>query len=657
MTKSEEAERHSQDLSLSKSSSERPGGGSQPRPVREKWASRQDFYLSCAGGFIGLGNVWRFPYLCYENGGAIFFIPYLVALFAAGIPVFFAEVVVGQYTSEGGITAWQILAPITTGIGFGSIVLTCVINTYYIVVLAWALYYFIQSFRSADALHVMWNSCNNTWNSEYCKTVSSVRLDADLMATINDKNKTFMTPIEEYWENHAIKIGDHMEWNDLTQDINWNMFYCVLVSWIVCYFCVWKGIGWTGKVVVFTATFPVFMLFVLLIRGLTLPGAMKGVEFYLVPSWEDLILLKSTKIWIDATSQVLFSYALCKGALTSLGSYNKFRTNCYKDVFYLSCCNSGMSLVSGFAIFGVLGFMAEQFGVEVKDVAKSGPGLAFMAFPQAILEMPGKQFQPLWAIAFFFMIFLLGLDTQFVGLEAMSTSILDMMPNMRNKKGFRELLILTIVTISALIAIPMCAPGGLYLFKLFDYYGASGFVLLFLSSCQVLAISYIYGAEKMWRNVTEMIGFSPGYPMLICWKFITPALCIGMIFMKVAAFENLVYPRPMNKDYTYSSGEEAVGWFLASLSMIPVVAVAIFYALVQDGKLAKSWSDIVANVKNAMQPRDQYIQYIVYRMKRNPESLQGSLTSIYSECEVNELDPEKIPIELKQMANDSANKV
>ena len=166
--------------------------------------------------------------------------------------------------------------------------------------------------------------------------------------------------------------------------------------------------------------------------------------------------------------------------------------------------------------------------------------------------------------------------------------------------------------------------------------------------------------------------------------------------MKIAAFENLVYPRPMNKDYTesiqkseltknvnilgfllrflkinrfpcrafclfcvfiYSSGEEAVGWFLASLSMIPVVGVAIFYALVQDGKIARSWSDIVANFKNAMQPRDQYIQYIVYRMKRNPESLQGSLTSIYSECEVNELDPEKIPIELKQMANDSANKV
>merc|ERR1719219_1184374 len=104
-----------------------------------------------------------------------------------------------------------------------------------------------------------------------------------MMQTINDKNKTFMTPIEEYWENHAIKIGDNMSFDSLTQNVNWNMFYCVLVSWIICYFCVWKGIGWTGKVVMFTATFPVFMLFVLLVRGLTLPGAMKGVEFYLIP--------------------------------------------------------------------------------------------------------------------------------------------------------------------------------------------------------------------------------------------------------------------------------------------------------------------------------------------------------------------------------------
>merc|ERR1712226_1596723 len=257
------------------------------------------------------------------------------------------------------------------------------------------------------------------------------------------------------------------------------MYACVLISWVVCYFCVWKGIKWTGKVVLFTATFPIFMLFILLIRGLTLPGAMRGVEFYLVPNAEDWSKLWESKIWIDATTQVLFSYALCKGALTSLGSYNKFRTNCYKDVFVLSCCNTGVSLISGFAIFGVLGFMAEEFNVDVKNVAKSGPGLAFIAFPQAILEMPGRSLHPAWAAAFFFMIFLLGLDSQFVGLEAVGTSLLDMMPQMRNRRCVRELLLLVIVLVSAIMALPMCAPGGIYLFKLYDYYGASGFNLLF----------------------------------------------------------------------------------------------------------------------------------------------------------------------------------
>ncbi|KAG7258124.1 hypothetical protein CRUP_015321, partial [Coryphaenoides rupestris] len=83
-------------------------------PQREKWASKLDFVLSVAGGFVGLGNVWRFPYLCYKNGGGAFLIPYFIFLFGGGLPVFFLEVALGQFTSEGGITCWEKLCPIFT---------------------------------------------------------------------------------------------------------------------------------------------------------------------------------------------------------------------------------------------------------------------------------------------------------------------------------------------------------------------------------------------------------------------------------------------------------------------------------------------------------------------------------------------------------------
>lgn len=633
---------------------------------REKWKSRKDFYLSCAGGFIGLGNVWRFPYLCYENGGAVFFIPYLIALFVAGIPVFFAEVAIGQYTSEGGITAWKTLAPITAGIGYGGIILTCVLNTYYIVVLAWSVYYLIYSCVTPDELHKMWNSCDNEWTDRStCKTVEMLKASTSgdfALKHFNSNNKTFMTPIEQFWERKAIKIGDDMSWSDLSpENVNWPMFFCVVFSWIICYFCVWKGIKWTGKVVMFTATFPVAMLLVLLVRGVTLPGAWTGIAYYVIPRADKWALLQGSKIWIDATTQVIFSYALCKGALTSLGSYNKFKTNCYKDVYILSCCNSGVSVVSGFAIFAVLGFMANSWdvpGVDVSNVAKSGAGLAFIAFPQAILEMPMKASQPYWAVAFFFMIFVLGLDSQFVGLEAVSTSVQDLYPEFFRRGRFRrELLVAVICLISCLMALPMCTPGGIYLFKLYDYYGASGFNILWLSAMQCMGICCIYGARRFWGNVKEMLGFEPAkWYILFCWKYLTPICCFGMIGLKIWKFKRLEYPRPMaGMDKLYTPAQESIGWFLASLSILPVITVAVYHILVngETGRIAKSFDDLRDNYNLAIQPRDDYIQYVVYKLGRSPESITESSSSIYSKIDYNDID--KLPIELQPIDFDKAD--
>ncbi|TVK90545.1 Sodium- and chloride-dependent GABA transporter 2 [Bagarius yarrelli] len=188
--------------------------------------------------------------------------------------------------------------------------------------------------------------------------------------------------------------------------VRWELALCLLLAWILCYFCVWKGVKSTGKVVYFTATFPYVILAVLLVRGLTLPGAVNGIIFYLYPN---PARLTDPQVWMDAGTQIFYSYALCIGCLTALGSYNKYNNNCYKDCIYLCLLNSGTSFVAGFAIFSVLGFMAYEQQTDISKVAESGPGLAFIAYPRAVTLMPVPQ---LWAVCFFLMIILLGLDSE-----------------------------------------------------------------------------------------------------------------------------------------------------------------------------------------------------------------------------------------------------
>uniref|UniRef100_H2Z8Z5 Transporter n=1 Tax=Ciona savignyi TaxID=51511 RepID=H2Z8Z5_CIOSA len=424
---------------------------------REKWTRKMDFILSVAGGFVGLGNVWRFPYLCYKNGGGAFLIPYAIFLVLGGIPIFFLEVSLGQYMSEGGVTSWRI-TPIGTGelmsffnpilgaqmvkngqccyllmylvsvlfsssfisvnklywnkyserwhvcrfvtdfvpgIGYASMVVVALLNIYYIVILAWAFFYLFQSFTT----ELPWGKCGQYWNTPCCVATYSKS---------NSLNQTLLNismSTTEYWERRVLGLSTGL---DDVGTVRWELALCLLLSWVICYFCIWKGVKSTGKVVYFTATFPFLMLIVLLIRGVTLPGALTGIRFYLTP---DINKLANPQVWIDAGTQIFFSFAICLGALVSLGSYNKFGNNCYKvrDCIILSLVNSGTSFISGFAIFSVLGFMAEEQGVHISEVAESGPGLAFIAYPKAITMMPVST---LWAILFFVMLILLGLDSQ-----------------------------------------------------------------------------------------------------------------------------------------------------------------------------------------------------------------------------------------------------
>uniref|UniRef100_A0A3Q3QI80 Transporter n=1 Tax=Monopterus albus TaxID=43700 RepID=A0A3Q3QI80_MONAL len=505
---------------------------------RGQWSNKLEFILSVAGSIIGLGNVWRFPYLCYKNGGGAFLIPYLIFLFTCGVPVFFLETALGQYTSEGGITCWRKISPLFEGLGYGTQVIVTLLNFYYIIVLAWGIFYLAFSFSQDLA----WSSCNNTWNT-------------DELLIYNDNESGDNMFLSCLCRRRALRISpgiDHMG------SLNLDLALCLFIAWVMCYFCIWKGVKSTGKVVYFTATFPYLMLTVLLIRGLTLPGAAIGIQFYLYP---DLGRLADPQVWMDAGTQIFFSYAICLGSLTALGSYNKYNNNCYKDCLALCCLNSGTSFVAGFAIFSILGFMSYEQNVPISEVAESGPGLAFIAYPRAVTMMP---FSPLWASLFFIMIVFLGLDSQFVCVESLMTAIVDMYPTVFRRKNRRELFLLAVVLFSFLMGLIMLMEGGMYVFQLFDYYAASGMCLLFMSIFETVCIAWVYGADRFYDNIEDMIGYRPGPYIKYCWLFFTPATCIGTFAFSLIKYTPLKY----NNTYVYPWWGYVIGWLLALSSMV-----------------------------------------------------------------------------------------
>ncbi|KAJ8255696.1 hypothetical protein COCON_G00195600 [Conger conger] len=522
--------------------------------ARGQWASKAEFLLAVAGQIVGLGNVWRFPYLCYKNGGGVFFIPYLLFLVLCGIPLFLLETSLGQYTSLGGISAWRKICPLFGGLGYASQVIILHGSVYYIIILAWALFYLIQSFQP----QLPWAHCNNTWNTDAC-----LQFDGDnFTANGSSLPQNATSPIMEFWEREVLQLSSGM---DVLGPVNWRLALCLFVTWVVCYFCVWKGVKSTGKVVYVTATFPYVMLVVLLLRGVTLPGAYEGLVYYLKPNHTRLA---DPQVWMDAGTQVFFSYGICLGSLTALGSYNKYNNDCHKDCFTLCLLNSATSFMAGFAIFSVLGFMAQEQGVDIGEVAQSGPGLAFVVFPRAVTMMPLPQ---LWAVCFFLMIIMLGLDTQFVALEAVMTSLTDLYPAFVRRGHRRELLLLLVCTVCFLIGLVMVTPGGLYVFQVYDQFSCSGPSLLLLSIFQSVCVGWVYGADRFSQNIEDMIGYRPLSIFKLCWRYLTPAVCVGTFLFSLVCWSPL----------TLSNGLEAPGWLtalgwmltLSSVSLLPLWAI------------------------------------------------------------------------------------
>ncbi|XP_009693873.1 PREDICTED: sodium-dependent neutral amino acid transporter B(0)AT3 [Cariama cristata] len=575
---------------------------------RPKWDNKFQYILSCIGFAVGLGNVWRFPYLCQIHGGGIFLIPYFIALLFEGIPLLHLELALGQCLKKGSISAWNTISPYLGGVGIGSWIVSVLVSLYYNTVLTWVMWYFINSFQEP----LPWSICplneNRTGLNEECYE---------------------STAVNYFWYRKTLNITP-----DVTESgtLQWWLILCLATCWAIVYLCTIRGIETTGKAIYVTAIFPYLVLTIFLIHGLTLPGATDGLVYLFTPK---LNTLKNPRVWLDAATQIFFSLSLAFGGLIAFSSYNPPKNDCEKDAVTVAIVNSMTSLYASIPVFSVLGFKAttgywdcldrniisiiNEFDLpeesimrqnytawisflnssypekiaelklkncdlqEFLDQSVSGTGLAFIIFTQAIILMPGSQ---AWAILFFIMLFSLGLSSMFGNIEGVFTPLLEL--RIISKSIPKELLSGIICLICFLIALCFMLGSGSYWIDIFDRYAGS-LPLLVIAFFEVIGVAYVYKIKRFSKDVKWMTGRKPNLYWQITWRFISPLLLlivfVAFVTLQIqkppsyAAWNPKYEGFPMKEEKVYPPWVQAICVLLVFLPCVFVPLVALFHLI------------------------------------------------------------------------------
>ena len=275
------------------------------------------------------------------------------------------------------------------------------------------------------------------------------------------------------------------------------------------------------------------------------------------------------KVWVNAAAQNFNSIGIAFGSLMAFSSYNRFDNRMLRDTLIISLTNAVTCILAGICVFGTLGNLAYEQNKTVDEVVSSGPGLVFVAYPAALSKMP---FSQVWAVVFFAMLLCLGIDSQFATVEVVITTIKDAYGSwIRRYFKRHEVLVLVVCLISFLFGLPNVMQGGIYFFTLIDYYTAA-ISLMYIAFFEVVAIVWVYGANRLARNVRDMTGDLPNIYCRACWLVAAPCLIMAIWIFSLADYEAPTNNKGQNQFPTWSIG---MGWGIASLSLLAIPVLAI----------------------------------------------------------------------------------
>ncbi|XP_066480907.1 sodium-dependent neutral amino acid transporter SLC6A17 isoform X2 [Tiliqua scincoides] len=590
---------------------------------RPAWNNKLQYILAQIGYSVGLGNVWRFPYLCQKNGGGAYLVPYLVLLILIGLPLFFLELAVGQRIRRGSIGVWNYVCPRLGGIGFASLLVCLFVGLYYNVIIGWSIFYFFKSFQYP----LPWSECPIIRNG----TVAVVEPECDKSSAT-----TF------FWYREALDISNNISESG---GLNWRMTMCLLIAWSIVGLAMIKGIQSSGKVMYFSSLFPYVVLICFLVRGLLLRGAVDGILHMLTPKLDKMLDLQ---VWREAATQVFFALGLGFGGVIAFSSYNKQDNNCHFDAALVSFINFFTSILATLVVFAVLGFKAnvmnekcvienaekilgylhakvlshelippqvnfshltakdynemynvikavkidhfQELGLDpclLEDELNKGTGLAFIAFTEAMTHFPAS---PFWSVMFFLMLINLGLGSMIGTMAGITTPIIDMF------KVRKEALTVGCCIFAFFVGLIFVQRSGNYYVNMFDDYSAT-LPLTLVVILENIAVAWIYGTKKFMQELTEMLGFRPYRFYFYTWKYISPICMAGLMTASIiqlavsppgysawireeAAEKFLYYPK-------WAMGILVSLIILATLPL-PVIFILRQFHLVSDGSNALS---------------------------------------------------------------------
>jgi len=601
---------------------------------RESWNNHCEFFLTSLGLAVGLGNVWRFPYVCFDNGGASFLIPYILMLFVVGLPAMLIELSAGQYARVGANKVFGRMVPAFKGLGYGMLLVRFFVNVYYVIVCAWAFFYLFVGFTSklpwADCGNLNTNTigcydkkelaiCQNATSepltfynstcmtySEFCSNFgySANGTQESCINETTEESKPFqelykrVSPSEDYFNRVALGItynyeGDQYTWEDFGT-MKWELVGCLALIWVLVIASLFKGVSSLGKASYVITLAPYFVLTAFLAYMAPRDGAVDGMKELFNPDWSEL---SNLGIWSTAASQIFFSLSVGYGGQLALSSYNQFHNNCNRDAFIVGICNSLTSVFAGLVVFAILGNLAG--GDPVDSVVTQSTGLAFIAIPEATLSM---DVPPLWSFLFFFMMINLALSSICSGVQTFMAFILDERPELTKH---RLKILIGSCSIYFLLALPMCFRGGMHLFKVFDSRCSSS--LLLLSLIEMMMIAWVYGCNRFLDNITEMFRLPAVFRIYwrVMWSFVSPLVLALVIVLKWVDYKNMEFKTGTREEdvYLYPAGVQALGWIF---ELAPTILTIVYPLWVVHRYRQKGYTNMSELFHRILQPSDSW---------------------------------------------------